>query len=136
VTTGPERESQVKLSANFSLWEVVCPCCGKSKHDNRLIIALEQLRELGCEYRKEGTPITVLSGVRCSTWNSRCGGVPQSQHLVGRAADIVMRGLHPYEMESLAEQVWLFSHGGIGVYPHRGFIHVDVRLGGSARWRG
>jgi len=36
-------------------------------------------------------------------------------------------------MYELAERVTAFREGGIGVYPERGFIHVDIREG-RARW--
>jgi hypothetical protein len=41
--------------------------------------------------------------------------------------------MSPAEMYRLAEDVEAFRNGGIGVYPDKGFIHVDVR-DGRARW--
>ena len=95
-----------------------------------LVYALEELRALA------GKPIYITSGKRCDNWNEMVGGAPRSQHLYGMAADIVIPGLHPIEMETLATKVWRFRQGGIGVYPSRGYIHVDIRPGGNARWTG
>ena len=118
------------LSKNFRLWEFVCPCCGRNHIVRPLVLALQELRDLA------NAPITVTSGIRCERWNEKCGGAEKSQHLYGRAADIVIRDLHPVEMETLAEKVTKFRQGGIGVYPNRGFLHVDVRPNGPARWTG
>jgi uncharacterized protein YcbK (DUF882 family) len=61
------------------------------------------------------------------------GGAKQSRHLLGHAADIVIKGLSVAGMYELAERVAAFRNGGIGVYPERGFIHVDIREG-RTRW--
>jgi len=119
-----------RLSEHFTAHELSCPCCGLLVACPRLVAALEELRE-----KCGGQPITVLSGTRCPEWNRTVGGASKSQHLSGRAADIVVQGLHPVEVAAKAEQVTAFSHGGIGVYPNRGFVHVDVRMG-VARWDG
>jgi uncharacterized protein YcbK (DUF882 family) len=68
-------------------------------------------------------PVHIVSGTRCKSHNRACGGEPNSQHLKGRAADIVATGMTPY-------QVWravgkIASVHGRGRYP--GFTHVDVR---------
>ena len=118
------------MTKNFRLSEFVCPCCGRDNVARRLVLALQELRDLA------GVPITITSGIRCERWNEKVGGSERSQHLYGRAVDIVIRDLHPVEMETLAEKITKFRQGGIGVYPDRGFIHVDVRLNGPARWKG
>jgi uncharacterized protein YcbK (DUF882 family) len=53
--------------------------------------------------------------------------------MVGRAADIVIRGLTPIQMAEWAGLIEAFREGGIGIYP--GHVHVDVR-GVRARWWG
>ena len=37
-----------------------------------------------------GTPVVISSGYRCPALNRAVGGVPNSQHLTGEAADIVL----------------------------------------------
>lgn len=48
---------------------------------------LEPVRALFGKY------VIVTSGFRCSTLNRLVGGVPTSQHLLGEAADIIVRGV-------------------------------------------
>jgi len=115
------------LSRNFSKHEFTCRCCGRIEINPRLVDALQELRDLA------GLPVGVTSGYRCPDHNRAVGGAKQSQHLLGNAADIVVKGRSVAEMHTLAEQVPAFRDGGIGVYPEQGFIHVDVR-DGRARW--
>ena len=60
------------------------------------------------------------------------GGAPNSQHLLGKAADVRSAGITPQEMRAHAVTVDCFRLGGIGEYPT--FTHVDVRDNGPARW--
>lgn len=115
------------LSKNFSRHEFACRCCDRAEINQRLVDALQELRDLA------GLPVRVTSGYRCSEHNRAIGGATRSQHLLGTAADISVRGMTPTEMYRLAEDVEAFRNGGIGVYPDKGFIHVDVR-DGRARW--
>ena len=46
-------------------------------------------------------PIIINSGFRCEAVNSKVGGVRNSQHLVGQAADI--RPLNPGQFQSLVD---------------------------------
>lgn len=115
------------LSKNFSKSEFICPCCGDMLIDPRLVEALQQLR------KQARQPVTVLSGYRCERHNKEVGGSKYSQHLRGRAADIVIDGYSPTSMKVLAESIPAFAKGGIGVYHDQGFVHVDVRKK-KARW--
>ena len=117
------------LSQNFNRSEFACACCGRADVDDLLVEALQLLRSL------VGLPIHVNSGVRCPKHNASKAvkGATDSQHLLGRAADIVIQGLDPWEMFENAMVITAFRYGGVGVYPENGFIHVDVR-GFRARW--
>ena len=75
-----------------------------------------------------GKPIKINSGYRTKTYNHKVGGSPRSQHLLGRAADIVVEGYTPSQIAELADQL---GFDGIGIYDT--FCHVDVR-GYKARW--
>ncbi len=115
------------LSRNFSKWEFRCPCgCGQVRVDSRLIEALQILRD------RIGLPIEISSGYRCRKHNADVGGVPDSQHLLGHAADIVVQGLHPDCVATIAETIPAFKNGGIGRYDT--FTHLDVREDGPDRW--
>jgi hypothetical protein len=114
------------LSEHFSKVEFACHCCGELKIETALIDALEQLRALA------GREIIVHDGYRCPTHNQAVGGVINSEHTRGMAADIAIPGLSLQEIYELALKVPLFLHGGIGAYDG-GFLHLDVR-GHAARW--
>jgi len=111
------------LSENFNRSEFACKCgCGTDTIDAELIRILQDVRD------KFG-PIKITSGVRCEEYNRKVGGVKTSQHLKGRAADIV-----PLDCDLPA--VWNFINAnfpdtGLGLYSD--FIHVDSR-GSKARW--
>ena len=114
------------LSVHFYRHEFVCHCCGSFQLDPKLPEALEALRALA------GAPVVVLCGYRCPEHNRRVGGRPNSQHLLGKAADIRIAGLSLQSMYELALRIPQFAGGGIGVYD-RDFLHVDVREH-AARW--
>lgn len=119
-----------KLSAHFSTKEMGCRCCGKVEINPRLLDALEELR------RRIGRGIRVTSGYRCPKNNRRVGGKPKSQHRLGNAADLQVRGLTVTRLWANAAQIRAFQTGGIGVYKRKRFVHVDVRPNGPARWIG
>jgi len=114
------------LSAHFSKAELACHCCGELKIESALIEALEQLRALA------GKEIIVHDGYRCPAHNQEVGGVTDSEHTRGMAADVAIPGLSLQQMFELALRVSAFLNGGIGVYDG-GFIHLDTRPH-QARW--
>lgn len=82
---------------------------------------------------KLGKPIRISSGYRDPAYNKAIGGKPKSQHMEGRAADILvartsMEVVHDLilEMYRKGELPYL---GGLGWYPDHNppFVHVDVR---------
>ena len=110
------------LSRNLSRSEFACWCgCGKDDVDLELVSALQSLRDIS------GWPIVISSGVRCRDHNAAVGGVPNSYHVLGMAADIRILHLNVGIVSRLAEYVPSFARGGIGLYPNMGFVHVDVR---------
>ena len=116
-----------QLSKNFFRHEFECPCgCGSDDVDMRLVEALQQLRD------RLGAPVNVNSGVRCAKRNAQLkDSSKQSQHLLGKAADIRVTGYKPEQVASEAEEIAEFANGGVGLYDT--FVHVDVR-NGRARW--
>jgi len=121
------------LSENFSTSEFRCKCGRCDENGDhivaapRLITALQALRSL------VSAPIRVNSGFRCPAHNRAVGGSIHSQHLYGKAADIVIHGLSVLEMYEQAQRIPSFKKGGVGIYPAESFVHVDVR-GRKARW--
>lgn len=71
-------------------------------------------------------PIGLVSGFRNQKRTT-------SFHYVGSAADISVTGIPDTRLKAFVES--LDTGGmGIGIYPHAGFIHVDVRPEPSFRW--
>lgn len=74
-----------------------------------------------------GKPIVISSGYRCPALNSRVGGVSDSRHLLGMAADIVCTSEADYRrlFSILKANAWvdllLFEHKGKSRW-----LHVQV----------
>lgn len=115
-----------RLSKDFRRAEFTCHCgCGFDTPDSALVAGLQELRDA------LGRMVTINSACRCAQHNKKVGGVPDSQHVYGKAADIVVQGMSPQDVLRAAEGIDVFERGGIGVYDT--FVHVDVR-GKRARW--
>ena len=115
--------NDVQLTKNFKLREFQC------KHCHAVKLCPELLRRLQAMRDECGRAITINSGYRCTTHNRNVGGATNSQHLAGRAADIVIVGLPIAEQRKICEKY--FADGGIG-YANT-YTHVDTR-GRKARW--
>ena len=133
----PERETNGadwwKDIRYFRRGEFRCPCgrCGgfPVEPQESMVRAVDEIRH------RLGVPVSVVdgggSGVRCASHNAEVGGVANSQHLYGLAADL-HSAASPAEMKAVAEAV-MGHTGGIGLYSWG--IHVDTRQG-YARWNG
>ncbi|SDL23304.1 YcbK family protein [Natronincola ferrireducens] len=118
--------NKIQIAKNFQLWEFQCRGGTQLvKLDHRLLEKLQQLRD------QVGRPVNLTSGYRTLAHNQKVGGSPNSQHMLGRAADIQVPGYSPEAIGKIAEEL---GFTGIGVYPT--FTHVDVRTTGRSRWRG
>jgi hypothetical protein len=77
-------------------------------------------------------PIRVTSWLRPPATNQIVGGVRNSHHLLGWAADIQIEGYNPHEVAQKLDAVW---EGGLG--DSASFTHIDLRNlqgKGKARW--
>jgi Uncharacterized protein conserved in bacteria len=72
-----------------------------------------------------GKKIIMSSGYRDSAHNSAAGGADNSFHTKCMAADFFIPGVDKRELIAFAMRS--NSVGGLGCYPGRQFIHVDVR---------
>lgn len=70
------------MSHYFKPEELVCKHCGASGVKPELVNVLDWIRD------KYGKPIILNSAYRCATHNAAIGGVPESAHVTGEAADI------------------------------------------------
>jgi len=101
-------------------------------------LVLENIKELAenlqkiREFLKES--IHINSAYRSSSHNAAIGGKPNSQHLLGKAADIAMKNFTSKDIIIVLERMILngeLKEGGLGLY--NGFVHYDIR-GQRARW--
>jgi len=118
-----------KLSEHFTREELACKCgaCSQDTVDSELLKILEYVRS------HFDQPVIINSANRCPAYNAQIGGSPKSQHQYSRAADIVVKGHSPAEVQELLES-FMKGWGGIGSYET--FTHVDTRSNGPARWKG
>lgn len=123
----------MQLEKNFSLHEFRCKDGTDAPdefmpHLRQLCMNLQTLRD------HIGKPITIISGYRSPEYNKKIGGVKRSQHLLAKAADIVVAGMTSLEVRDIIIQLikeGKMDPGGVGIYPT--FVHYDVR-GRNARW--
>ena len=108
-------------SAHFLMEEYACDCGGycdgwSAQMDPELLEKIEGLR---CYFDR---PIIITSGVRCERRNAEVGGIENSWHLSGHAADLYCPGV-PYSEVAAAARVL-----GLGVieYPDQQFDHCEI----------
>lgn len=109
-----------RCSQHFTFRNFRSPGDGWIKLDRALARGLEV-------YRAElETPVRILSGYRDAAWNAACGGLPDSHHMHGTAADV-----DPAMTVDDVHALRVFS--GIGYDAQTGLVrHVDVRHCGRA----
>ena len=121
-----KRGHRVQLSANFYSTEFDSK--GGYPDGESTLINLEHVKKLQQLRDFLGAKCTITSGYRGPTHNQAVGGVPNSQHLLGNATDVVFEGISPDEVADAAE---ILEFDGIGRYDT--FTHLDSR-GSKARW--
>lgn len=111
----------MKITKNFSSDEFACKCCGRQNINEKLVFQLQNIRDI------IKMPIIITSGYRCPTYNKKVGGSPKSQHLLGKAADIYVKGMSVRDLYEIVKIFYRNGINGIGIYPEQHFIHVDIR---------
>lgn len=123
----------MKLTNNFWLHEFESNDGAEMPEDvfkNIKLLAeqLQEIRDVVC------VPIKVTSAYRSPEHNKKVGGVSNSQHLSGKAADIQVKGYNPKKVYNLIDNIIEFGNikeGGLGLY--NTFVHYDTR-DYKARW--
>ena len=121
-----------RLSAHFSAEEFYPQ--GDSSYrflriSPELIRRLEKIRmALGV------VAIAVHSAYRPPDYSRSVGGVSNSAHIDGLAADISAAGISTEALRRVCEVI-IGDDGGVGFYPSQQFCHIDVR-GYRSRWQG
>ena len=122
-------------SKYFKLLEFRCKCGGKyctgfpAEVDINLILGLNKLRAAA------GGPLTITSGLRCKTWNTKQGGASASRHTQGKAADITGTPTSTPAKRKSIKATWMKQRNARYTYCqedttkyHMGSsVHVDVK---------
>lgn len=114
------------LNRFFKRSEFRCQCnnCNSDVVDAELLQVLTDLRLF---YDR---PVIINSGHRCVEHNMKVGGSLNSQHLTGKAADIVVKGVDSDEVYRHLDELY---HDTYGIGKYVGRTHIDVRER-RARW--
>lgn len=133
-----KKDKAKRLTPNFTVYEFRCRDGSDTVMiDESLVVLLQCIRE------HFGKPVTITSGYRTEHYNNvtlPAKGIKtsrNSQHLLGRAADIQVQDTDPLAVAAYAESL-MPGWGGVGRYPVKagraqGWVHVDTRPNKS-RW--
>lgn len=112
------KDGEKYIRPNFQVKEFAC------KDGSDTVLLCEETVEILQAIRNYfGTPVHVNSGYRTSSYNAKVGGASRSQHVIGTAADIAVKGIPPSAIVSYLEA--FYPNHGIGLYTS--FVHVDSR---------
>jgi len=111
------------MTGHFSQKELACKCgCGQLPS-----LALAKLLELA-RHIGGSKPITISSAMRCHEHNLKVGGVPDSLHLYGMAADVVAWGVYRANIpEGRKAIIDLFRLAGWYALEESRWVHADLR---------
>lgn len=88
--------------------------------DNNLVYIVNEVR------KHFGKPIYINSGYRTESYNRYVGGVKNSYHIHGMAADVWLKGVPAQKIYD-----WLClvfpNYYGVILYKNQGFVHIDTR---------
>ena len=116
-----------KLSTNFTVKEFAC-----NDGSDAILIAPRLVMILQSVRSYFNKPVTINSAYRTPQYNKQVGGVTNSQHCYGTAADIAIKGVTPTQVANYVRTL-MPDWGGVGIYST--FTHVDVRETKSD-WKG
>ena len=132
----PAKKQEETTTATGTFWDEIeffdreefrCKCGGKYC-DGFPAEPKEQMVRIANQLRKNlGVSVSVISGLRCPEWNRIQGGVENSQHMFGEAADIYAKGVSQSKVEAELDHI-----GGVRYhYPIDGSsnVHFDIPKG-------
>jgi len=97
--------NDIIISPHFNLSEFACPCCNRVMLHPKLLVKLIELRKI------LERPVYITSGYRCPRYNQKVGGVTNSYHCIGLAADIKVKDISLIELLEICENI---DFAGIG----------------------
>lgn len=109
----------------FKKSEFTCKCGCKGNNINmKLVQILDNIRNYF------GKPAIITSGCRCKKYNQKVGGVPNSRHITGKAADFYIKGISVKELLKYTKQL---QTKGVIRYTYtnntnmNGVVHIDIK---------
>ena len=133
---------ELKLSKNFTLQEF-CKSSAAKKHGLNNVPNAEQISNLQalCDNVLQplrdglGEPVIINSGFRCPALNIITGGVKNSQHMKGEAADINVKGSKKYArkiiayiLENLVFDQLILERQGKAIWVHVSYSTKNNRM--------
>jgi uncharacterized protein YcbK (DUF882 family) len=118
--------NDIGIAKHFRLSEFACPCCRRVMLHPKLLGKLVELRKI------LERPVYITSGYRCPRYNQKIGGVVNSYHCIGLAADIKVKDINLINLLEICENI---GFGGIGFYEKKNFLPLEVRPTKHTRWR-
>lgn len=133
----------MKLTQHFTLEELVASSTAKAKGikntpDTQAVVNLMALCVCVLEPLRKwwGREVKIGSGFRCAKLNAAVGGVSNSQHMTGQAADLCLDGdiqkgkrWFDYIKRTLQFDQLIWEHNAKGTY----WIHVSYNAQGANR---
>lgn len=90
---GPDTDKLLRSAYNcrglkyFKLEEFKCKCGGKYCTGYPAVVSRSLVLKMEQKVRPKYGAISIISGLRCKTWNRLQGGVSNSRHTTGKALD-------------------------------------------------
>ncbi len=132
----------MNLSKNFTLEELTASATAKAKGIRNIPGVQEAVNLTALVHkvlqplREACGPVVVASGYRCPQLNKAVGGVSNSQHMTGEAADLFIHGDKAYGQRLFD---WLRAHADFDqlIWEHNAkgtyWVHVSYKADGNNR---
>ena len=109
---------------HFKKEEFTCKCgCNLNNINLELVKILDEIRE------HFGKPAIITSGCRCSKHNAEVGGVEGSRHVIGKASDFYIQGIHVNDLLSYCKtlvNIGKLRYTYTNSINMNGVVHVDI----------
>lgn len=118
VTFSLKADGEKQISKNFKVKEFRC-----KDGSNTILIDVDFVKNFLQLIRDHfGAAVTINSGYRTASYNTKIGGAKSSYHMKGQAFDIVVKDKTPLEVAKYAQIL-----GIKGIIQYNTFVHLDSR---------
>jgi uncharacterized protein YcbK (DUF882 family) len=113
-----KNDGEMQLTSNFKVREFAC----KDNSDKILIDTelVKQLQKIRDNFNK---PISITSGYRTESYNTKIKGSKNSFHIKGQAFDIKVADTTPKQVAQFCEQLKIN-----GIIQYNTWVHIDSRI--------